>query len=157
VSATAGCQWTAQSNVQWVTVTGVSSGSGSGVFNYSVAENGSPVCATTIKIATRLFSIEQDGCAAAPPSALSPVNNATVATPVLLSWDAVSGAIAYNVVITAASGPVITATALGAAASVMLQPGRYSWYVEAIFAACPTLRSAATNELTVAMVPRRRA
>ena len=42
VSAGAGCPWTAVSNVSWITVTGGSSGTGSGTVNYSVGPYGGP-------------------------------------------------------------------------------------------------------------------
>ena len=66
VGVTAGCSWTAISNVPWITVTSGSSGTGNGTVNYSVAANPlSSPRSGTITIAGQFFTVNQD---AAPPA-----------------------------------------------------------------------------------------
>jgi hypothetical protein len=65
VTASAGCNWTATSNVSWITITSGSSGSGSGTVNYSVAANTSASARTgTLTIAGQTFTVTQQGVAA---------------------------------------------------------------------------------------------
>jgi glucose/arabinose dehydrogenase len=61
VSAPAGCGWTAASNVNWITITGGSSGNGNGTVNYSVAPYGGPPKRRngTMTIAGETFSVQQ--------------------------------------------------------------------------------------------------
>ncbi len=61
VSAGSGCAWTAVSNAVWITITGGSSGSGSGMVNYSVAANTGPQRNGTLTIAGQTFTVTQDG------------------------------------------------------------------------------------------------
>jgi hypothetical protein len=65
VTTQAGCEWTATSNVDWVTVTSGGSGTGSGTVGYSVDHNPS-VYERTGKIqgSNKVFTITQDGDAA---------------------------------------------------------------------------------------------
>ena len=61
VSAGAGCPWTARSNVSWVTLTGGTSGSGSGVVAYTVAAYPGPAKnrSGTLTIAGQTFTVKQ--------------------------------------------------------------------------------------------------
>lgn len=61
VTTAAGCNWTAVSNVSWITVTGGSSGSGNGTVTYSVAVyTGRPRNRSgTLTIAGATFSVKQ--------------------------------------------------------------------------------------------------
>ena len=63
VSASAGCGWTAQSRVPWITVTGSGTGSGSGAVAFHVAETDGPARTGTIVVATRVVTVSQNpGC-----------------------------------------------------------------------------------------------
>ncbi|MEW6733192.1 MAG: reprolysin-like metallopeptidase, partial [Acidobacteriota bacterium] len=60
VTTANGCQWTAVSNVPWITITAGASGSGNGVVNYTVSVNNSGVTrAGTMTIAGKTFSVKQ--------------------------------------------------------------------------------------------------
>ncbi len=73
VTTTAGCAWTAKSNVAWITITAGASGSGSGAVSYSVAANTSTASRTgTITAAGKTFTVTQ---ASVPPSLSSLVVN----------------------------------------------------------------------------------
>jgi hypothetical protein len=62
VTATAGCAWTAASNVPWITITSAAAGSGNGTVKYLVAANGSGAPRTgTVTIAGLTFTVFQDG------------------------------------------------------------------------------------------------
>ncbi|MBF0317838.1 MAG: DUF1566 domain-containing protein [Nitrospirae bacterium] len=62
VTATDGCSWTAVSSADWITVTSGSSGSGDGKVVYSVTANtGAAQRIGTITIATKTFTVTQDG------------------------------------------------------------------------------------------------
>ncbi|MGE5815820.1 MAG: BACON domain-containing protein, partial [Acidobacteriota bacterium] len=60
VAATAGCSWTAVSNVSWITITGGASGTGNGTVTYSVAAYiGTQIRVGTMTIAGKTFTIYQ--------------------------------------------------------------------------------------------------
>ncbi|HEV7892864.1 MAG TPA: M36 family metallopeptidase [Pyrinomonadaceae bacterium] len=62
VTTTAGCTWSAISNATFITVTGGSSGTGSGTVSYSVAANTATTSRTgTITIAGQTFTVTQAG------------------------------------------------------------------------------------------------
>ncbi|MBI3650225.1 MAG: BACON domain-containing protein, partial [Acidobacteria bacterium] len=62
VSATAGCSWTAASNISWLTVTTGASGTGNGTVNYSVAANPDSLQRTgTLTIAGQTYTVTQVG------------------------------------------------------------------------------------------------
>ncbi len=74
VAAGAGCAWTAVSNAAFITVTGGSAGSGSGVVSFSVAANPlSSPRSGTVTIAGQTFTVTQDG-AITCLYAISPAN-----------------------------------------------------------------------------------
>lgn len=62
VTATAGCGWTAVSNVAWVTITSPSSGggTGSGSVVYTIVANPGGRRTGTMTIATKTFTVDQD-------------------------------------------------------------------------------------------------
>jgi uncharacterized repeat protein (TIGR01451 family) len=70
VSALTGCPWTAMSNASWASITMGSNGTGNGVVNYSVAANAGATRSGTLTIATKTFTINQDGVATQPPADL---------------------------------------------------------------------------------------
>jgi len=59
VTATAGCAWTAVSNVPWITLTSGASGSGNGTVGYTVAPDTAAARAGTITIAGQTFTVTQ--------------------------------------------------------------------------------------------------
>jgi hypothetical protein len=61
VNVTAGesCTWTATSNAAWITVTGVTSGTGNGAVSYGVQANTGTARAGTISIAGKTFTVNQ--------------------------------------------------------------------------------------------------
>ena len=61
VTTQSGCNWTALSNVAWITVTAGASGSSSGTVGYSVAANNGGPRTGTITIAGQNFTVSQDG------------------------------------------------------------------------------------------------
>jgi hypothetical protein len=70
------CSWAAVSNNAWITITGGSSGSGSGTVSYSITENtGAKRRTGTITIAGQTYTVHQDGV---PPAitAMSPSSGA---------------------------------------------------------------------------------
>jgi hypothetical protein len=61
VTSTAGCAWTAASNVPWITVTGGSPGSGDGTVQFTVDANGTGAPRVgTLTIAGQPYTINQD-------------------------------------------------------------------------------------------------
>lgn len=63
LTTTAGCNWTAVSSAPWLTITGGSSGSGSGTISYSVQANTGPARSATITAGGQTFTIDQaSGC-----------------------------------------------------------------------------------------------
>lgn len=111
VTAASGCNWTANSNVNWVTITSGSSGSGAGTVGYSVAANTSASLRTgALTITGQSFAITQAGAGASCAYSISPTNQAfsssggtgtiTVTAPTGCSWTTSSSA----VWITVASG-----------------------------------------------------
>jgi hypothetical protein len=59
VTATSGCSWSATSNDSWITITGGSSGTGSGTVSYSVAQNTSGARTGTMTIAGQIVTVNQ--------------------------------------------------------------------------------------------------
>jgi hypothetical protein len=63
VTAPAGCAWTAESPVPWITFTGDSSGSGAGAVSFRVAATDGPARTTLLKIANGVVTVAQSpGC-----------------------------------------------------------------------------------------------
>ncbi len=63
VSTQAWCNWTATSNVAWITVTGGSSGTGNGTVNMSVAANTGAPRTGTVTIAGQTYTVNQAAAA----------------------------------------------------------------------------------------------
>lgn len=62
VTSQSGCNWTASSNAEWLTITAGTSGTGNGAVNYLVAANNSATTrSSTLTIAGQLFSVTQSG------------------------------------------------------------------------------------------------
>ncbi|MDD5542294.1 MAG: FG-GAP-like repeat-containing protein [Acidobacteriia bacterium] len=62
VTATAGCSWTAVSNVPWILVSSAGAGTGNGTANFTVGPNDSSIARTgTMTIAGKIFTVTQDG------------------------------------------------------------------------------------------------
>ena len=59
VSTPSGCSWVAASNDGWITITGGSSGAGSGTVSYSVAANSGAQRSGTISVNGQAFTITQ--------------------------------------------------------------------------------------------------
>ena len=63
VTVESGCNWTATSNVSWISIISGSSGSGNGTVNYSVAANTTTAPRTgTLAITGQIFTVTQAGC-----------------------------------------------------------------------------------------------
>ncbi|HYY57919.1 MAG TPA: BACON domain-containing carbohydrate-binding protein [Pyrinomonadaceae bacterium] len=79
VTATAGCTWTAASNVTWITITQGASGTGNGMVSYSVAANTATTSRTgTITVAGKTFTVTQ---AAATPACTFTISPASASLP----------------------------------------------------------------------------
>jgi uncharacterized repeat protein (TIGR01451 family) len=78
----------------------------------------------TVTVATQKPTV----CPTHGPSLLAPANNATVASPVTLSWSAVPNAISYTVTINGAGAPAPILTPL-TSVSVVLPSGPFTWSV----------------------------
>jgi uncharacterized delta-60 repeat protein len=77
VTATGGCNWTAVSNNDWITITSGFTGSGNGMVTYSVLTNSSAQPRTgTITVAGQSFTIAQEGTVTTPSP--TPVQTSTV-------------------------------------------------------------------------------
>ena len=62
MSITAGCAWSARSDVQWITITTAASGTASGALSYTVAANTATASRTgTMTIAGKTFTVTQAG------------------------------------------------------------------------------------------------
>jgi uncharacterized protein (TIGR03437 family) len=101
VTATAGCPWTATSNVSWITITSGGSGSGNGTAGYSVAGNTASTSRSgTTTIAGQTFTVTQAAASmTVSPGSLSfsawvgtasvPTQSITVSSsPPALAWTA---------------------------------------------------------------------
>lgn len=94
VTTASGCAWTTTPGAGFVTITGGSSGTGSGTVSYSVAQNsGSTARTTTLTIAGSTFTVNQS----ASGLAAFALNASAASTQVNLTWDAVAGATSYEV------------------------------------------------------------
>jgi Putative binding domain, N-terminal len=79
VTAAAGCNWLAQSNVSWITLASATSGSGNGTVSYAVAANPATAARTgTLTVAVQTLTVTQ---AAAQPG----VETTSLFVPIVLS------------------------------------------------------------------------
>jgi hypothetical protein len=73
VTAPTGCEWTAESNKDWITMTSGENGSGNGTVDYSVSANpGADSRIGTVTIAGKTFTVTQSGTVASPITLISP-------------------------------------------------------------------------------------
>jgi uncharacterized protein (TIGR03437 family) len=112
VTSQSGCNWTATSNHDWITISSGASGSGNGVVNYSVATNSGAARTSTLTIAGQTFTITQAANASCS-YALTPTNR---------SFESNGGS--GNVNVAASAGCAWTASAN--AAWITLQTGSES-------------------------------
>lgn len=102
VTTTAGCAWTARSNVAWLTITAGASGNGNGTVSYTVAANTATTSRTgTITAAGKTFTVTQAGAVvctftlrttSASVPAAGGTGTITVTGPTACTWTAVSNA-----------------------------------------------------------------
>ena len=105
-----------------------------------------------VRSAVDSFVIPTPGCptASSRPQIISPADNATVASPVTLSWTSVPKATEYRVHASFDGGDTkVLAKTTDTSITGTLPPSAVSWHVEAVFDGCPSLRSA-TQNFTVA-------
>ena len=93
------CQWSAVSNISWITITAGASGTGNGIVTYSVAANTGPQRTGTVTIGGQTFTVTQDsGCTYAISPTGASVSEAggngsfNITTEVGCPWTAVSNA-----------------------------------------------------------------
>lgn len=136
VAAPAGCTWSANSNVSWVTVTSGASGIGNGSVGYSVAQNknGTGPRAGTITIAGQTFTITQAGPKPSCISSLAPASQGfgsgggsgsfSVSATAGCSWSAVSLAFWITVTSTSAKpGSTVVTFSVGANPNAAIRQG----------------------------------
>ncbi len=71
---------------------------------------------------------------------LTPAENASVSSPVLLGWTPIAAATAYRIWISVDDGaPVAIARSINNSQALPLPSGNIDWYVEALFASCPSI------------------
>jgi hypothetical protein len=93
VTAPTGCSWSVLNNANFLTITGGSSGSGSGTVSYSMAANISVNRAGTLSIGGQTYTVTQaGGQAGAVGSAFYPLTPCTVADTRTLSINGLTGA-----------------------------------------------------------------
>jgi len=81
------------------------------------------------------------GCSADQPQVAGSIASGTMVT---LNWSAVAGATGYNVWLRSVPGaPRVIATSATTTAVAAIAPGHYEWFVEALFAGCPSVKSEA--------------
>jgi hypothetical protein len=87
VSTSAGCAWTAKSNVAWMTLISGASGSGAGTVTFSVAANTTSARNGTLTIAGQTFTVNQaSGCTySINPTSQSISDHGGAGTPVAVS------------------------------------------------------------------------
>jgi hypothetical protein len=107
VETQAGCAWTATSHAAWITIAGVSGGTGSGPLRFIAAPNSGSERAGTLTVAGRTLTVTQDAAAAPAPApvactyALTPTSHTvpaagatglstTITTPATCAWTASS-------------------------------------------------------------------
>ena len=84
-------------------------------------------------------------CATAPPSLVSPANNATVASPVFFDWSPVPGAVSYDLELNGSVAATITTTSVTKAVA----PGAHTWAIVANLGSSCTPLLSATRSFTV--------
>ncbi|HET7434637.1 MAG TPA: hypothetical protein VFN10_08000 [Thermoanaerobaculia bacterium] len=108
-------------------------------------------CAPTLSVRQTFTVSSGASCDHASPSIIAPTNGATgVTSPALFRWNAVAGAAGYKLYVSTDGDAfdlygATTATEL----EKLVPPGAIDWYVVAVFAGCPDVRSA-TSHFTAA-------
>ncbi|HEX9160190.1 MAG TPA: hypothetical protein VF980_00670, partial [Thermoanaerobaculia bacterium] len=94
------------------------------------------------------FTVQQSstcGTANPAPALVSPLSG-DVASPVTFVWNAAAGAIGYRVwVVTSGQAPVQAGSTTDTKLQHDLQPGNYTWFVEALFPGCTPVSSATAS------------
>ncbi len=88
VTAGTGCEWTAVSNVPWITITSGATGTGNGTVTFTVAANSGAPRTGTLTIAGQTFTVNQAGCE-------------YVLSPSLTTFSAAGGSGSFTVTVTA--------------------------------------------------------
>ncbi len=95
-----------------------------------------------VRSATTRFTVAPAQCGSGAISPQSPANGATVSSPVTFSWTGISGASAYRIWAGVDGKAAINvARVTTTTATVPLMSGAIDWYVEALFANCPSVVS----------------
>ena len=103
----------------------------------------------SLRSMTSRFTVAPAQCGSGALTLISPANGATTASPVTFMWDAVAGASAYRVWFGVDNGPQSNIARVTATTATLPVPsGAAEWYVEALFANCPSVVSA-HNRFTV--------
>jgi uncharacterized protein (TIGR03437 family) len=123
ISTGKSCSWAAASNVSWITVSGSSSGTGSGAVQLQVAQNPEGAARTgTIAIAGQTFVVNQDAAQLNGPRITDGIANAA-------SWVSATSGIArgaYIAIMGSGLGPTQPATSPGYPIPVSLGDGAVS-------------------------------
>ncbi|HWW61901.1 MAG TPA: hypothetical protein VN181_11080, partial [Thermoanaerobaculia bacterium] len=115
-----------------------------------------PVCGPLFSDRGQFTVLAATNCAThGAPQTVSPSLNATVGTSVAFSWTPVPAAIGYRLFIAVNNeAPQDIATTDGATFfTATVQPGRITWFVDALFGGCPPTRSASSTFTVVAPDP----
>lgn len=158
VTAPNGCTWTAASNSPWLTITSGASGNGDGTVTFAIGANDSGASRSgSLTIGGQTVGVTQDSCQSPVPVQLAPASGSTVDTPVRFTWAPATGATTYNVWVTNAAGALkLAATTGDTSAVVALDPGPYTWFIEAVSTTCAPAFTG-RGAFTVVDMSRRRA
>ncbi|HEX2831983.1 MAG TPA: hypothetical protein VHW00_03155 [Thermoanaerobaculia bacterium] len=86
---------------------------------------------------------ESASCSNRAPILLVPEDGVSVPSPLRLGWTEVPRATSYKVWVVQGDGaPALAATTTESRATIVLAPGHYEWYAEALFPSCPSTESA---------------
>jgi uncharacterized repeat protein (TIGR01451 family) len=105
-------------------------------------------CPTLASFPPRDLSVAaSSNCTNAAPQLIAPSANATVNSPVTVSWTAVPQAIGYRLWLAIDGGPIQDAATTNGATSVTipLTGSNVTWHVDAIFPGCPNTSSPSSN------------
>ncbi|MGA7614602.1 MAG: hypothetical protein WBX15_05410 [Thermoanaerobaculia bacterium] len=101
--------------------------------------NGCPPI-TTAKRGFTLAAV--DHCDNASPLPISPAAGSTVHSPATFTWSAVNRAVAYRLWIVYTNGvPRVAGQTPDTSLSVLVEPGKLTWFVQALFRDCPATHS----------------
>jgi hypothetical protein len=109
-------------------------------------------CAPVESNHSTFLSVNRSNCPSRPPLTIAPAPDSELGSPVTFSWSAVASARGYRVRLVGPQGDsiVVATTTTETEARQILPAGRYRWFVEAFFDACPTLESAESGFVVVA-------